>query len=50
MKTWDFTDEETGEPFFIEAPTKKAKVIYNEPECWGEVSEEYAEAVGYDTY
>ena len=35
MRTWDFTDEETGEPFFIEAPTreeaiKKAKVIYKE--------------------
>ena len=55
MKTWEFSDEETGEDFFVEAPTreeaiKKARVMFNSPECFGEVSEAYAEAVGWDTY
>lgn len=55
MKTWEFTDKESGEDFFVEATDETsayeiARKYFNKPKCYGEVSEEYAEMMGYDTY
>ena len=55
MKTWEFDDKVTGEDFFVEAETREeaieiAKKYFDEPECFGEVSEEFAELMGWDTY
>ena len=53
--TWEFTDLYTGEDFFVEADTIEkainiANEYFEEPKCYGTVPEEYAEAMGYDTY
>lgn len=53
--TWEFTDLNTGEDFFVEANTIDeamdiADEYFEEPKCYGTVPEEYAEAMGYDTY
>lgn len=55
MKTWEFTDKESGEDFFVEATDETsayeiARKYFDKPKCYGEVSEEYAEMMGYDTY
>jgi len=55
MKTWEFEDKVTGEPFFVESNTKEeaiqiAKNYFEKPKCYGEVSEYEAEMMGYDTY
>lgn len=55
MKTFIFVDRVSGETFFVEAEDKtKANKIaciwFYEPVCGGEVSEEEADALGYDTY
>ena len=55
MMTYEFYDHETGEIFFVEMPTLEeakevARTYFERPVCWGEVSEEYAEMCGYDTY
>ena len=55
MKTWEFTDKKIGESFFVEAETMEkaiqiAKGYFPAPKCYGEVSYEYAEMMGYDTY
>lgn len=55
MKTWEFTDIETGEDFFVEADTKeeaiaKAKQYFDTPKCYGAVTDFEAEMLGYDTY
>ena len=53
--TWEFEDFESGEQFFVEAPTKGkaieiAKEYFGDPHCYGKVDYEYAEAQGWDTY
>lgn len=55
MFTWLFEDKIYGEEFFVEAETREkaeeiAESYFPRPECYGAVPEEYAEAVGYDTY
>ena len=55
MRTYEFFDAATGETFFVEAETvDEAKVVaktyFERPHFWGEVSEFYAESMGYDTY
>lgn len=50
-----FIDEESGEPFFVEtynlrAATMTACKNFKEPVYQGKVSEEEADALGYDTY
>ena len=55
MKTWLFVDRESGEQFFVEEvdkvkATKTALIYFDEPHCYGEVSDEEAECLGYDTY
>lgn len=55
MKTYEFEDKVTGEPFFVEEETeekaiKVAKKYFEKPKCYGEVREAYADYMGYDTY
>ena len=55
MRTFLFVDRVSGEQFFIEAEdrTKANKVAciwFTEPHNCGEVEEEEAEMLGYDTY
>ena len=55
MNTFMFTDRETGEDFLVEAKdqdeaTAKAKEYFDDPRCFGEITEEMAEALGWDTY
>ena len=55
MYTYEFFDEATGEAFFVESTDKReaiatARIFFEEPHCYGKVSEEYAEMMGYDTY
>lgn len=55
MKTWEFTDRVTGEDFFVEAPCIEDAVAvavqyFERPVCFGEISLELAEGLGYDTY
>ena len=55
-KTYWFTDEESGEEFFVEAENKRVATAIareyfgDEVKCHGVVSEEWAEAQGWDTY
>ena len=53
--TYEFNDQSTGEDFFVEANTKEeamkiAKQYFKKPKCYGTVTEEEAEMMGYDTY
>ena len=53
--TWEFMDLESGEDFFVEAKTKEeaiatAKQYFDEPKCYGTVTDFEAEMLGYDTY
>ena len=55
MRTFLFVDRVSGEEFFVEAESwtkanKKACIWFEEPHNCGEVSEEEAEILGYDTY
>ena len=55
MKTWEFEDYESGEEFFVEAPTEEkametAKEYFGNPHCYGEIDEVTADRLGYDTY
>ena len=55
MRTFEFYDRETGEKFFVECDTateaiETAKQYFKKPKFLGEVDEEYAEILGYDTY
>lgn len=55
MKTFLFVDRVTGEEFFVEAENrtkanKTACIWFEEPHNCGEVEEEEAEMLGYDTY
>lgn len=55
MKTWEFEDYESGEEFFVEAPTEEkaievAKEYFGDPHCYGEIDEVTADRLGYDTY
>lgn len=55
MKTYEFADHATSEWFFVEANTQEdaikiANLYFDEPRCYGTVSLEVAEALGYDTY
>lgn len=54
-KTYLFSDEITGEEFFVEAiDSTAAKAIaeqyFDEPKCLGPVSDYDAEMMGLDTY
>ena len=55
-KTYWFTDEESGEEFFVEAENKRVATAIareyfgDEVKCHGAVSEEWAEMQGWDTY
>ena len=53
--TWLFADEESGEEFFVEAPTeeeatKTANTYFEAPTLCEKVPTEWAEMVGLDTY
>lgn len=53
--TWEFSDRESGEYFFVEANTKEeamkiAKRYFEKPKCYGTVTDFEAEMLGYDTY
>jgi len=53
--TYEFNDRVTGEDFLVEANTKEeaieiAKQYFDEPKCFGTVTEEEAEMLGWDTY
>lgn len=55
MKTFYFTDLETGEEFFVEAKDKYeaveiAREYFEVPSFNGEVPTEWAEMMGLDTY
>ncbi len=55
MRTFYFEDMVSGEEFFVEEITKeKAKAVaeeyFEQPHLYGEVSEEFAEWMGLDTY
>ena len=55
MRTFLFVDRVSGEQFFVEAEdrgvaNKYACAWFEEPHNCGEVSEEEAESLGYDTY
>ena len=55
MRTFLFVDRVTGEQFFVEAKNrteanKTACTWFKEPHNCGEVEEEEAEMLGYDTY
>lgn len=55
MRTFLFVDRVSGEEFFVEAEdrtkaNKEACIWFEEPHNCGEVSEEEAEMLGYDTY
>ena len=55
-KTFWFTDNESGEDFFVEAADKRtasaiARLFFgNNVKCHGTVTEEWAEMQGWDTY
>lgn len=55
-KTFWFTDEESGEEFFVEAENRRVATAIareyfgDEVTFHGVVSEEWAEAQGWDTY
>lgn len=53
--TWLFDDEESGEEFFVEAPTAEkaeevANTYFEAPHLCEKVSTEWAELMGLDTY
>ena len=55
MRTFLFVDRVSGEQFFVEAidrteANKIACTWFKEPHNCGEVEEEEAEMLGYDTY
>ncbi len=55
MRTWYFEDMVSGEEFFVEAISKEwaetiALTYFEQPQLHGEVSEEFAEWMGFDTY
>lgn len=55
MNTYLFEDSETGEEFFVEATTEEeakgvAENYFEEPQLLMQVSEEFAERMGLDTY
>ena len=55
MRTFYFEDMVSGEEFFVEALTKEAAIdtaltYFEQPHLYGEVSEEFAEWMGLDTY
>ena len=55
MKTYEFNDRVTGEDFLVEARYQNeavaiAKRYFDDPKCFGEITEEVAEALGWDTY
>ena len=55
MHTYWFTDRESGEDFFVEAATPQearatARDYFDRPAYRSEVSTEWAEMQGWDTY
>ncbi len=55
MDTYEFSDKVTGEDFLVEAISedeaiKIAKQYFEEPICYGTISFEEAEMLGWDTY
>ena len=55
MRTYYFEDLETGEEFFVESESLRdaretAYKYFTEPNYLGEVTEQFAEMAGFDTY
>lgn len=55
MTTYYFEDLETGEEFFVESESLRdaretAYKYFTEPNYLGEVTEQFAEMAGFDTY
>ena len=53
--TYEFNDRVTGEDFLVEAQCEAdaletAQRYFDEPKCFGTVTEEEAEILGWDTY
>jgi hypothetical protein len=53
--TYEFNDRVTGEDFLVEAQCEAdaletAQRYFDEPKCFGAVTEEEAEMLGWDTY
>ena len=53
--TFVFNDRATGEDFLVEARSEAdaietAQSYFDEPKCFGVISEEEAEMLGWDTY